>query len=586
MRPLVLLLLMLLASSMSALVPSRAQAQSEDSAQGTTLILAEPEDPYYALAEEIAQSEGFARGSLAIVHTLDEVLEQGPLFLLWVVSPSHLSDQDLVDFGLAMRGRRQAISLGIISGITIGDARVLWLRAAEVNGDTMVAANAGNPSGHIEAGLHTFSDGQVATSPLTKVNFLEALQDAGYLTFTGHGGDGFLGLDEDTTVRPVDFRSLPPIVVATGSCNTFRPWEGDSIALAFTGQGAAAYAGFAYSPNEGYLIGEFDGLPFRYTWADFPIGHVVQVQNHGTLQGFAQFPYYYLLGDPRIALQDDAPYHLVESHSSGDSLVLSYDSAPPGMIPVRVPGGVRYSFVEVPGVSAAWQRDPFYNARLQMEDIGGDKYVLFEHRGGDFTLRLRPNPPVLWLAGDLLLDALDTTLLYQRHSDLFACIVAGLAWLGIGWRLTRKRADARLLLPSAAAGVGIAALYCLYAFMRLDRLSVTSKFVEFSPLAVVGTLLLASCGAFLTLRARSSRGRVVGVALASLGALAPVVFALGIIAISNLAFARPELGVGLWNYALGLQPMIALGFELFLFALTFLCLSRVVPSTEKGASAL
>jgi hypothetical protein len=553
------------------------------------LILAEPRDPYYVLAEEIAQRErpareSLAHESLAIVHTLDEVLELGPRFLLWIVSPSYLSDQVLVDFGLAMRGRPQTISLGIISGSTIDDARELWLRAQQVKGDVVVAANAENPSGHIEAGLHTFSGGHVSTSPLTKANFLNALQDAGYLTFTGHGGDSFLGLDKDTTVRPADIGSLPPVVVATGSCNTFRPWEKDSIALAFAGQGSAAYAGFAYSPNEGYLIGEFDGLPFRYTWADFPIGHVVQVQNHGTLQGFAQFPYYYLLGDPRIALQGDAPYHLVESHSSADSLVLSYDSAPSGLIPVRVPGGARYSFVEIPGVSAAWQWDPFYNARLQMEDIGGDKYVLFEHRGGDFALRLRASPPLLWLAGDLLVDALDTTLLYQRHSDLFACIVAGLVWLGIGWLFWRKRADARVLLPSAATGVGTAALYCLYAFIRLDRLSVTSKLVEFSPLAVVGTLLLASCGAFLTLRAQSRRGKVVGAVVASLGALAPVVFALGIIAISNLAFVRPELGVGLWNYALGLQPMIALGFELCLFALTFSLLARVVPSTEKGAS--
>jgi hypothetical protein len=38
-----------------------------------------------------------------------------------------------------------------------------------------------------------------------------------------------------------------------------------SMALAAVAKGAAAFAGFLFSPIEGYLIGEFDGLPFRYT---------------------------------------------------------------------------------------------------------------------------------------------------------------------------------------------------------------------------------------------------------------------------------------------------------------------------------
>jgi hypothetical protein len=93
--------------------------------------------------------------------------------------------------------------------------------------------------------------------------------------------------------------------MGTASCNTVRLWNEDSIALRFVDQGAAANSGFVYSPNEGYLIGEFDGLSFRYTWPDFPIGHVIQAQNRSTLQGFAQFPYQHLLGGPQIALQTE-----------------------------------------------------------------------------------------------------------------------------------------------------------------------------------------------------------------------------------------------------------------------------------------
>lgn len=75
---------------------------------------------------------------------------------------------------------------------------------------------------------------------------------------------------EGVKITPEDVPQLDRAVIGTGSCQTVRPGNPDSIARCFVDQGAAAYSGFVYSPNEGYLIGEFDGLPFRYTWPDFP----------------------------------------------------------------------------------------------------------------------------------------------------------------------------------------------------------------------------------------------------------------------------------------------------------------------------
>jgi hypothetical protein len=556
------------------------QAAGQAPVRETTVILADPDDVYYPLAEEIARQE-----TLTVVHSLAEVLEQDPVFLLWVVSPSRLSDEVLVDFGLTMRGQPSAISVGIISGSTLNNARELWLRAAEVEGKRVVAVNAANPAGHIEAKIDAFGEGEATDQPLTKANLLHNLQHADYLTFTGHGGKSFLRLDENTTLRPADLPSLPPIVVATGSCNTFRPWELDPIPLAFARQGAAAYAGFAYSPNEGYLIGEFNGLPFRYTWPDFPIGHVVQVQNRGTLQGFAQFPYYYLLGDPRIALQAEAPYDLVEDRVSGNTRTLAYAGTPSGMIPVRIPGGAGYRFVRVPGVSAAGERDPFYNARLEMVDIQDDKYVLFAHQGGDFVLRLRKSPPWYWVAGDLLTDALDGTLLYvpQTGGDIVSLVAAAMALLPVAWLLLKKQIPARRLVPAVLTGFGFAALHGLYALARLDRLTITSKSVEFSFLSLISTFLLVACGAFLFLNARSWRGKAVAVIVASWSALAPAVFTLGVLAISNNLLFRPRLGAGLWNYSLGLQPLIALAFLVILLGLVFSGLSRAVKRLQPAA---
>ena len=576
-RLLVAILLLLVVSIIPGLTLD-ILALAPASSAADTVILADPADTYYPLAEEMARSEG-----LSIAHTLDEAMERDPVYMLWVVSPGGLSDRAVVDLGLAMRDRPSAVSVGIFSGATLQEARALWLRAGEARGSRVVAANAANPSGHIEAAIYTSGDSGMSSLPLTRANLLGQLQQADYLTFTGHGGKSYLRLDEDTVLRPADLPSLPPVVVATGSCNTFRPWEENSIALAFTDQGAAGYTGFAYSPNEGYLIGEFDGLPFRYTWPDYPIGHVVQVQNRGTLQGFAQFAYYHLLGDPRIALQAEAPYQLVEDRESAGMRTLGFAAAPAGMIPVRIPGGARYSFVEIPGVSAAWEGDPFYNARLQMVDIQEDKYLLFAHPGGSFTLHLRTSPPWLWVAGDIVSDALDNTLLYvpQTGGDLMSLAVAGVALGAVAWLLLRKKATVRTLVPAALAGFGFAALHGLYALVRLDRLTITSKFVVFSPLALASTFLLVGCGAFLYLNARSWRGKAVALLVASVGALAPAVFTLGLLGVMNNILLKPRLGAGLWNYALGLQPVIALALEIILFAAVFFVLNRAVESGEK-----
>jgi hypothetical protein len=435
----------------------------------------------------------------------------------------------------------------------------------------VVAANAANTAGHIEAKIVPLSGNSGPAQPLTKAQLVHNLQEADYLTFTGHGGSSYLRLDEDTTLRPADLPALPPVVVATGSCNTFRPWQADSIALAFADKGAAAYAGFAYSPNEGYLVGEFRGAPLRYTWPEVPAGHVIQLQNHGALQGFAYFPYYYLMGDPRLALQPTAPYQLVADDMTGASRRLRFDTAPAGYIPVRIPDGARYRFVRIPGVAAARYDEPFYNARLQMVNIGTDKFVLFQHTGGSFSLHLHEDPPWAWVLGDMLLDAFDHVLLLSQQGggDLLS-LAGGLMALALcAWQLWRKRASRQGLAPALLAGIGWAGFYSLYALARLDQVTITSKTVALSPVSLVAALLLAGSGTFLALTARSWPGIGLGILAASFGALAPAAFTLGVLTVLNTLYYRPELGAPLWNYALGLMPLLAFAGEALFFALLF-----------------
>jgi len=541
-----------------------------------TVILSDPVDPYYVLAQQIAR-----RDAVPIVHALDQAVARDPTFLLWVVSPSHLSDRAMIDFGLTVRGRRSAISTGIISGSTLAKARALWQRASRVRARRVVTANAANPSGHIEAGITVFDGDRPTALPLTKANLIDCLRSADYLTFTGHGGHRSWGLAPGVKLCSADIPPLPPIVIGTASCSTFRIWQRDSIALAFTDRGAAAYAGFAFSPNEGYLIGEFRGVPFRHTWPGFPIGHVVQVQNRGTLQGFARVPYYFLLGDPRIALESAPPWRLVDDRQHRDTRTLTYTGAPAGFIPVRVPRGAAYEFVRIPGVASTARNSPFYNSRLQMVDIGRDKVVLFSHRGGDFTVQFRAGASWSWMLADLVTNSLDQTLIGFQGAggDVVSLVAAGIALLVVLLVARRRRGEVRGVVRCVLVGAVFAALHGLYALVRVEHVTITSKHVTVSALAPVGTFVLVACGALLFLNARSPRGMVIGWLVATFSAWAPMVFVLVVLGLANVLL-RWELGAALYNHSLALMAMTTFVLECVLLAAVLIPMRRRLARTS------
>jgi hypothetical protein len=525
------------------------------------VVLAKREDPYYPLAEEIAGVEG-----APLAANLTEALAYRPIFLLWVASPNYLSDEVMIEFGRAMLDYPGAISTGIITGSTYEKARGLWERRSQIQADHFMAANAPNPSAHIEEGqIITFDQEQAKLEPLTKDRFENALQTADYLTFTGHGGNGYLRLDEDTVITPEDVPSLDSLVIGTGSCQTLRPWNENSIARRFIDQGAAAYSGFLFSPNEGYLIGEFGGLPFRYTWPEFPIGHVLQAQNRGTLQGFARFPYQFVLGDPRIALQSEPPYHLVEDRQVGEDRTLTFRDVPAGAIPFRIPGGAVDRFVIVPGLTAAAEGDPFYNSRLQMVDIREDKFILLVHQGGDLTLQFRRQAPWYWFPMDILTDSLDHTFVFsqQASGDLLGLGFAALPLAWVALQSFRKRIRWRRIRLGIVVGSVTAVLQGLYVLARLDQVTITSKEVIFSPLSIVAAFILATCGTLMFFQARSWFGKAIGLSILTFNSWAPMFFGFLLIGAFNLLIFIPKTGAALYNYSLGILPASS-----FLFTLT------------------
>ena len=542
------------------------------------VVLTDRDDPYYPLAEEIAKAE-----KAPVATSLKQALLCQPIFLLWVVSPDSLSDEAMIEFGLAMKDRSSAVSSGIITASTIEQARALWENGKQVEGYSFIAINAPNPAAHIYQGqIKHFEGDQVIEQALTKASFSSALQSANYVTFTGHGGNSYLRLDENTKVLPSDVPPLDALLISTGSCQTFRLWNEDSIARRFADQGAAAYSGFVFSPNEGYLIGEFDGLPFQYTWPDFPIGHVIQAQNHGTLQGFARLPYQHLLGDPRIALQTEPPYQLADDRMEGDRRVLRFQEAPAGVVPIQVEGGAAYHFVQAQGITKAAEKDLFYNSHLQMVNIQQDKFILLVHDGGDLTLYLHSNAPWYWIIGDLLLDSLDHTLIFGQQSsgDLLALGFSVVPILWVGRQLLKKRLSYPKILLAIAIGFGASVLQGAYVLARLDQITITSKTVVFSPLSILSVFLLSTCGAIIFFHARSWLGRVLGLLVATFISWSVLTFGLLMIAAINLLGFIPEYGTALYNYSLGLLPVSAFLFTFILYGLVF----WYIDSMEKGGS--
>ncbi len=536
-----------------------------NSPQCEVMVLADPNDPYYFLAQEIAAAE-----NVPLAHSLDDVIACHPVFLLWVVSPDFLSDAIVIEFGQMMKEHLTAISTGIITGTTIEQARGLWERRTQVQGDRLFAVNAPNPAAHIYEGrILELRQGELVTQPLTKTNFENILQSADYVTFTGHGGNQYLRIDEDTQITSADVPSLDSVVVETGSCQTVRIWNENSIARRFVDQGAAAYSGFVFSPNEGYLIGEFDGLPFRYTWKDFPIGHVIQVQNQGTLQGFAFFPYQFLLGDPRIALQSEPPYELVTDQQEERQRFVTYRAVPAGVVPIRIADGAAYQFVEATGITSASEQDPFYNSRLQMVNIQNDKFILLVHQGGDLTLKMRMQTSWYWLLADILTDSLDDTFIFNQQTggDIIAIVFVIIPLIWIGWQVFRKRLTWRRVGIATAVGIGSALLQGLYVLIRLDQVTITSKAVVFSPLSLVAAFILSFCGTLIYFQSRSIFGKIIALLVITFISWSPIVFGLVVMAIFNVLYFIPNLGAPLYNYSLGLLPVASFVFTMILASL-------------------
>ncbi len=503
------------------------------------VVVSDPADPLRPVAEEIALQE-----RTTVSGSWEKARGE---YLVWVVSPDRLSDRIIVDFARAWRDRFPETAVGLLTARTPQGARALWRNSRAGRTGPAAAFN--------------------AAANIPRDRFLGALATHGYVTFAGHGGQTYLDLGS-TRVTGADLPLVAGLVVGTASCNLFRPWARDSIALAFTEKGAAAFAGFVYSPVGGYLIGCYDGLPFRYTWPGFPIGRVIQLQNRSARQGFAALPYYLLLGDPRLALAASPPYRIVSDSSRGEERIVVLDPAPPGLLPVRIPGGAGHAFVEAGATTAAAEYG-IYNSRLQALDAGRDKFVLVNHAGGPLTLRFRRETPVLWMVGALVADSLDQTLIFVPGPAGNVILLAIVFFLLID--LAVRGMTRRQVLAGVLSGALLASLHAAWVLARLGRVTITEKPTAVDSLAIAATFLMTGAAAVLYLRASGRAGRLVALGFATLSAWLPALLHLGFKAGTNLLVFRTHVGAPIYQHHMELLAAIStaliLGIVLGVFSL-------------------
>jgi hypothetical protein len=324
--------------------------------------------------------------------------------------------------------------------------------------------------------------------------------------------------------------------------------------------------GFLHSPF-GYLIGEPKDFPLQYTWPDYPIGHLIQVQARGLNQGLIAWPYWMMLGNPRLALRDAPPYQVISDMGTGDERILKLTGLPPGVVPIRISEGTPYNYVHIPGIGRAYRGDPFYDPELQMVDIGPHKYLLAAQGGGDLEVRLFRRTPLWWPATDVLQDALDhTTIIHHVQGSLLpSLLLAALVGIAVLWRVIRHPGmRVEHWGVALTAGLGLTLLRTLYALFRQGHLA--SMYVsylrtiglswEVNPVILIATGIACTGSTWLFLSSRSRWAR----ALAGLFIIAPTSIValnwLGLNLTLNILARHYYGGVPLYGYAVGTMALI------------------------------
>ncbi|MDI9549450.1 MAG: HEAT repeat domain-containing protein [Chloroflexota bacterium] len=575
-------------------LPKEEEAQKE--VRDTTVVVAQKADPYYALAEKIAQEE-----DLELLEEFTDVLELRPKHVILVAAPENLTAERLLGIGRVYKEANYYPAVGIISGSTPEKAEQLWARR------DLAKANASYIGGDVDILQHVFeptivdiSGGANREISLNRANLVEALRQADYFYYVRHTGprdwswnEQYGQWTEDDQLRAEHIPELKPVVIYSPTCRPFRPWVEDSIALAFVDKGASAFLGYLDTPHSDVAMRHGQSVPGLTSWREFPLGIVAQVQNRMATKYVFDLPQLFMLGDPRIYLSEERPYRV-----SADALLengrraITGESDVNGILSVKIDGGAKYGFLSIRGLTSVSERDLFYNHRLHTLDLGVDKYILFPHDGGRFDITLAERAPWGWRWSDALWDAFDYAwvvmwLSTYADSNPQTNLVALAFFAGILlYKVVRQKKPLASYSKVFLFALAYAVVRLAYYLLRMDVYSVSPNLVDYSAWRVaVGSAGVFACVAGGLIIMKDSR-RVWVKALGLLLAVSRELWMAGfyLVFITALNTIRPITGnTNLWqlSYDTLWLSLIVLVFE----ALLFYAVYRYLASPEEPTPA-
>ena len=317
-------------------------------------------------------------------------------YLLWIASPRFLSEKSIFEFSTAINREKGNLSVGIITGKTIEDAKNLWKGAVQVPVEDY-AIIIGGKTDKIEPGIYLGSNDQLKSIPYNKENILSTLQKSDLVQISIEGAaQSWFDQTEGITIKYSELPDLHATIIQHYGCDTLRPWAENSIALQAIHNGATAYLGFVYPSITGSRFGDYTDINLLKSWENFPIGQIVQIQNHAAMQSYANSPHFFLIGDPRIYISNKMPYSITRDDVIGETRLIELSNVEKGFIPVIIKNGAGFDYVRIKGVTSSSMQEQYFNNQLQMININEDKYILFENKEDFITIELKKNAPVLW----------------------------------------------------------------------------------------------------------------------------------------------------------------------------------------------
>lgn len=494
------------------------------------IVVAENTDPYFSLAQKIAQEDG-----LDIVKSVDEALQKSPRFIILVSSPENLTSEKLSDIGNLFQKQDFYPGLGIISGSTIDKAERLWSnRNRTRNGDDYLGGDVDILQRIDTPTIYDISANSQEKLALTKETLIASLKQADYFYWARHTGpkdwswnEGSAGWDENDQLLAADLPELNPAVIYSLTCSSFRPWVENSIAISFIDHGAAAFLGFVNTPHTTTTMREELSVPGITSWKDFPIGLVAQIQNKEAAKSMFRSPQLFMLGDPRIYLSKEKPYQInSDTEIEPGKRIIKGVSDRNGILAVKIDGGARYGYVSVKGLSAASETDIFYNNKLQTLPLGEDRYVLFLNHGGIFEIELLPDAPLGWFVTDTFLDAFDfswVVLWLSTYADsnpqihllsifVFICIFL--------YKIVKQKTPLKEYQRIFIAALVFTLAHLGYFLLRVDAYTVSSNLTVYTPLQIaagcLGTFSGIAGGLMIMHDGRKSTVKLVGLVFAVL----------------------------------------------------------------------